>query len=120
MNALRRRGASAILFDLSRYPRELSLTLGFDAKGRELLLDGLRHRPLRLDEVTAIWWRRPKSFTIHPRIRSEARRLICYRECREAFEGLWRSLSPRWVDPPQRIEAAEHKPWQLALAQQAG
>ncbi len=120
MSALRRRGASPTLLDLARYPRELRLTLSYDGAGRDFRLDGLRRRPLRLDDVTAIWWRRPKPFVPHRKMRGELRRLFCYRECREAFEGLWRSVNPRWVDPPEHVEAAEHKPWQLALAQRAG
>ncbi len=119
--ALRRRGASATLLDLARFPRELRLTLSYDGTGRrDFRLDGLGSRPLRLDEVEAVWWRRPKPFVLHPEMRPESRRLFCYRECREAFEGLWRSVGPRWVDHPERVEAAEHKPWQLALAQEAG
>ncbi len=121
MAALRRHGARATLLDLARYPRELRLTLSYDGAGRrDFRLEGLGRRPLRLDEVTAIWWRRPKPFAPHREMRPEPRRLFCYRECNEAFEGLWRSVSPRWVDPPERVAAAEHKPWQLALAQQAG
>jgi hypothetical protein len=120
MAALRRRGAPATLLDLARYPRDLRLTLSYDSAGRDFRLEGLARRPLRLDEVAAIWWRRPKPFVPHREMRGELRRLFCYRECREAFEGLWRSVNPRWVDPPERVEAAEHKPWQLALAQRAG
>lgn len=117
--ALRRRGAPSRLLDLSRVPTELSVTIGAGGDDGSVLAPR-RGPPLRLDEVRAVWWRRPQPFVLHDDLRGEQRRISAWRETREAFAGLWQSLDARWVNHPVRDEAATHKPWQLALAGRLG
>lgn len=120
--ALRRRGADSRLLDLSRFPAELSLTIGAGAGSGDdgPVLAPRRGRPLRLDEVRTIWWRRPLPFVLHDDLRGDQRRISAWREAREAFAGMWQSLDVRWVNHPLREEAATHKAWQLALAGRLG
>ena len=118
--ALRRRGAPSRLLDLSRVPTELSVTIGAGGEDDGPILAGRRGPPLRLDEVRAVWWRRPQPFVLHDDLRGEQRRISAWRETREAFAGLWQSLDARWVNHPVRDEAATHKPWQLVLAGRLG
>ncbi len=118
--ALRGRGARARLLDLARYPREVSVTLAWRGDRRRFLLGGGRGPPLRLDAVEAVWWRRPRFFVLRPDLRGEQRRITAWREGSEAFAGLWRSLEVRWVNHPERHEAASHKPWQLEAARRLG
>jgi glutathione synthase/RimK-type ligase-like ATP-grasp enzyme len=84
------------------------------------LLAPARGPPLRLSEVTSIWWRRPLPFVLHDEVEGEDRRIFAWREGREAFAGMWQSLDVRWVNHPVCDDAATHKPWQLALAARVG
>jgi glutathione synthase/RimK-type ligase-like ATP-grasp enzyme len=118
--ALRRRGTPSRLLDVSRFPTELSLTIGAGGEGDGPILAPRRGRSLRLDEVQAVWWRRPQPFVLHDDLRGENRRIFAWREAREAFAGMWQSLDVRWVNNPVRDEAATHKPWQLTLAERLG
>lgn len=118
--ALRRRGVPSRLLDLSRFPTELSVTIEAGGEGDGPILRPRAGRPLRLDEVRAVWWRRPQPFVLHDDLRGAKRRIFAWRESREAFAGMWQSLEVRWVNHPGRDEAAAHKPWQLALAARLG
>ncbi len=118
--ALRRYGAAARLLDLARFPRDLAITLVYEAGGPDALLAPARGRALRLGEVSAVWWRRPLPFVLHDELRGLTRRAFAWREGREAFQGMWQSLRCRWVNHPLRDEAACHKPFQLALAGRIG
>ncbi len=118
--ALRRRGTPSRLLDVSRFPTELSVTIGAGGERDGPILAPRRGRPLRLDQVRAVWWRRPQPFVLHDELRGQKRRIFAWREAREAFAGMWQSLDARWVNDPVREEAATHKPWQLALAGRLG
>lgn len=118
--ALRRRGAGARLLDLARFPRDLAITLSYGDGAGGPLLATRRGRALRLDDVAAVWWRRPLPFVLHHDLRGLSRRVFAWREGREAFQGMWQSLRCRWVNHPLRDEAACHKPFQLAAAGRLG
>ena len=118
--ALRRRGVPARLLDLARFPRDLAITLSHGDGAGGPVLAARRGRPLRLDDVSAIWWRRPQPFVLHDELRGLERRAFAWREGREAFQGMWQSLRCRWVNHPLRDEAASHKPFQLATAARLG
>ena len=96
------------------------MTIGAGGHGDGPVLAPRRGRPLRLDDVQAVWWRRPLPFVLHDDLRGETRRIFAWREAREAFAGMWQSLEVRWVNHPVRDEAATHKPWQLTLAERLG
>jgi glutathione synthase/RimK-type ligase-like ATP-grasp enzyme len=118
--ALKRRGAPARLLDLARFPRHLTITLSHGDGAGGPVLATPHGRPLRLDDVGAIWWRRPQPFVLHDELRGLARRAFAWREGREAFQGMWQSLRCRWVNHPLHDEAANHKPFQLATAARLG
>ena len=96
------------------------MTIGAGGEGDGPILAPRRGRSLRLDEVQAVWWRRPQPFVLHDDLRGENRRIFAWREAREAFAGMWQSLDVRWVNNLARDEAAMHKPWQLTLAERLG
>jgi hypothetical protein len=122
LGVLRRDGDAVRLLDLSRFPRRLSVTLARGDGDDGDVLAPARGAPLRLGEVSAVWWRRPLPFVLHDEVEGEDRRIFAWREGREAFAGMWQSLPSRvrWVNQPMRDEAATHKPWQLALAARVG
>jgi hypothetical protein len=119
-SALRRAGVPSRILDLSRFPGEMSVTLGAGAEGDGPILKPRRGPPLRLDGVRAIWWRRPQPLVLHDDLKGEDRRIFAFRECREALDGMWQSLRVRWVNDARRDGVATHKPWQLTLAGRLG
>lgn len=72
-----------------------------------------------LKEVGAVWWRRPRPYTLDPGMDSTAVS-FAYTECHEAVSGMWHTLDAAWVNPPAADEVAHHKPLQLACAQELG
>ena len=49
-----------------------------------------------------------------------AHRRFAYSEAATALDGLYQSLDAFWINDPRKDAAANHKPWQLAIAQQIG
>lgn len=122
LDALARRGAEAVVVDLSDLPRagRLAFAYGDAGSSRELRLDG---RPaIRADELTAVWWRRPRPFTAAGGL-LPGDAILAARQTEEAFMGLLASLGAagvRLVNDPWRDEVASLKTRQLAAAQHAG
>ncbi len=117
---LAERGGTPVMFHLSSFPQRarLTLTAGESGPGGELVVPG--HGPLPLDEIEAIWWRRPGRFEPAPTVTDAVHAEFVYDECYEAFAGLWPSLPVRWVNHPEHDALACHKTYQLAVAQRLG
>ncbi len=118
--ALERRGATVQLLDLASFPQHMSLGMSFGDGAEGPVIAPADSEPIRLRDVDAIWWRRPMPFELDPAVVDIDHRRFVYRECSEAFGGLWHLAQVRWVNHPAREEKACHKPWQLALAERAG
>ena len=73
-----------------------------------------------LDDVTAVWWRRPQAFGIPTNITDPHHRHFAMTEAATAFQGMWQASKALWVNNVVRDAAAAHKPWQLQVAQQVG
>ena len=58
----RRRGIQAEVLDHSRFPSELSISAEFGSGLTRLTLGEHGLPPFNLDEVGAVWWRRPQPF----------------------------------------------------------
>lgn len=116
--ALERRGHPAVLLDTARFPIEASVTERFstDARSYEFRSNG---HSIDFATCRAGWWRRPQSFTMHPKL-SPPVVSFTYTECHEALSGLWSALDIKWVNPPALDEVAHHKPYQLAVATDVG
>lgn len=122
LSALGRLGARVAALDLADLPRAGRLSLAYGAAGRlrELRLDG--QPPIRLDEVTAVWWRRPRPFAAAAGLRP-GDAAFATRQAGEAVMGLLASLGEagvRMVNDPWRDEVASLKTHQLAAAGRAG
>lgn len=123
LDELRRQGAPAELLNLARFPVETRLTVAL-ADGaaapprRTLTVDG---RPLDLDEVRVIWWRRPQPFELDPAVSGRDDRQFAYGECHCAFAGLWLTLDRAfWINHPTRDDEAARKLHQLHLVRRLG
>lgn len=77
------------------------------------------NRRIVLDEVGAVWWRRPGEFWF-PEHLSEQEREFAREENRVAFAGLFATLDCFWMSEPERLRRAAWKIPQLARAAQLG
>lgn len=114
------RGVRWVLLDTADFPRRMSLDARLDA-GRggwwgELAIDG---RTLRLAEVTAVYYRKPRDFDL-PEGLSGPERRFSHAQARVGLGGVLASLPARWLSHPSALADAEYKPRQLALLRQAG
>jgi hypothetical protein len=122
---LRERGVAFVHFDPKQYPATARLTLSYGTDGalRAVLIDG--DRRVALDEVTAVWYRRPGIPTAHARVTDADIREYARNEAIEVLYSLWKALAEigrcRFVPghPLQFVERAG-KPHQLAAAGRLG
>ncbi len=122
LEALARLGAHVAVLDLADLPRagRLTLSYGGAGQGAEVRLDG--RPPIRAEEVTAVWWRRPRPFAAAAGLRP-ADAAFSSRQAGEAVMGLLATLGSagvRLVNDPWRDEVASLKTHQLAAAERVG
>jgi glutathione synthase/RimK-type ligase-like ATP-grasp enzyme len=116
--ALERGGHSAALIDTAQFPSRAALAIHYD-RGAPRCTFSIGGRDLDLTGARVAWWRRPQPFTLEPGIAPDAA-AFSYSECHEAIAGLWATLDVAWVNPPERDDVAQHKPYQLAVAGDVG
>ncbi len=120
MTELSRLGRPHRLLNLSEFPSQLRLTARLDGDQSDFTLtfaDGAR---ISMDEVSAVWWRRPQAFGFPAEIKDPAHRYFAQSEANTAFQGMYQSSEALWVNNTARDAAASHKPWQLKLAREVG
>jgi ATP-grasp ribosomal peptide maturase len=113
---LNHRGVSLVRFDLSDFPKALSLTAVIDdGDWRCSIHTG--GRSVALESVTGIYFRRPTTFDFGrlPEATAEWART----EARNGLGGLLMT-STKWLNHPHRSGYAEFKPVQLAEARKVG
>jgi len=120
MEALRLRNVNVELLDLSEFPTRLALSMAFEDGARRLVLTRPGGGHLDLSTISAVWWRRPQPFRLPDSLKDPVHRRFATSEASTAFSGMYQSLDALWINDPVRDEAAHHKPWQLALAQEIG
>jgi glutathione synthase/RimK-type ligase-like ATP-grasp enzyme len=119
MSALAAQGARAELVDLSEFPTLLALSIAFEAGGRRFELRRRGGGVLDLDDVHAVWWRRPQPFR-PPTGMDQVHQRFALSEGATAFQGLYQALGAFWINEPAHDAVATHKAYQLALAQEIG
>lgn len=117
---LREAGRPVLLFNLAELPNHATLSIEYDGRGRPRIayVRGCQ-APIALDEVTAVWWRRPQapdlSLVTDPAIHQ-----FTANEWNEAINGLWQLLDVPWMNDPMRDDAASRKARQLRVAAELG
>ncbi|MGH3896934.1 MAG: MvdC/MvdD family ATP grasp protein [Pseudonocardiaceae bacterium] len=114
------RGVRWVLGDTADFPQRMSLDARLDAghggwQG-EITIDG---QTLRLTEVTAVYYRKPRDFDLPDGLSGPERR-FSHAQARVGLGGVLASLPVRWLSHPSALADAEYKPRQLALLRQAG
>src|SRR5579885_1067685 len=116
---LHHRNAQVIRFNTADFPHKATLvarhTTGRTWEG-ELVVD---QHALSLQEITGMWYRRPTPSEIDPALPPAAQQ-FAQAEARMAIGGVLRSLSCRWVNRPEKMVAADYKPYQLEMARACG
>lgn len=118
---LRARGADFVRFDPARFPVEAELSLAYSTSGQPqytLRADG---RTIALEDVTAIWYRRPRPPILHDSLTEELNREGIAQECQNFVDDLWNSLDCLYVPAPHAvIKRAQFKASQLKVAGAVG
>lgn len=114
------RGVRWVLLDTADFPQRMSLDARLNAgqggwQG-EVVIDG---QTLRLTEVTAVYYRKPRDFDFPDGLSGPERR-FSHAQARVGLGGVLASLPVRWLSHPSALADAEYKPRQLALLGQAG
>lgn len=76
-------------------------------------------RSVAVEDVTAVWWRKPTGFGL-PADLTEWEREFADEELRHATHGLWASLDCYWMSRPEDIRRAGYKLDQLQRAHRLG
>jgi glutathione synthase/RimK-type ligase-like ATP-grasp enzyme len=119
--ALQARGATPMLLDLSRFPGQCQVELGYGTARRgEMWLRDAGWGDIDLRRCRAAWWRRPQPFGIPPEVTDNTHRAFAANEAREVFGGLWKLMDAVWVNDPQRDDLAHRKSYQLRAAEAVG
>lgn len=113
---LARRGNPVFRCDIAQFPLELSIT----AELGETWTGSLRtkHRNVRLDEISAAYYRRPTRFQFPPDL-AGAELDWAGQQARLGLGGVFATMAG-WINHPHRMGFAEYKPVQLSAAKQAG
>lgn len=121
LEALARMGAPTARLDLASLPRQVAVSMrrGGADRGDRLLGAGPDGGPLRLEEVTAVWWRRPRWAVPHAEL-AGAEATFAVEQVHAALSGLWGSCGAAWLNDPWAEDRASHKAAQLAWAEAAG
>lgn len=118
--ALERREVDVVVADLSGFPRDGTLSVRYTCCGdreRRLVLPS---GGVDLEQVSAVWWRRPQHPEIDEAITDPAYRNFALNEASEALSGLWHSLEAFWINDPAKDHVAHRKVYQLRVAQDVG
>ncbi|WP_033337860.1 ATP-grasp ribosomal peptide maturase [Catenuloplanes japonicus] len=110
---LGRRGVPVFRVDPAAFPAEMTMSARFDGTWSGRLRAG--RRSVDVADVVCAWWRRPNPIAA-PTGATEAE--WTRSEAVAGFRGVLAVLP--WLNHPDGIRAAEHKPWQLATAARVG
>jgi len=117
---LERREVPVVRADVGDFPLEMTVTASLAGTSAGWLGSMKRGgRCLPLDEVQAIYYRRPTAFRFPDDLSPEQQR-FARAEARRGMAGLLLSLPVRWLSHPSRVADAELKPLQLNLAAACG
>ncbi|HEX3852163.1 MAG TPA: hypothetical protein VHW01_14425 [Polyangiaceae bacterium] len=117
---LSERGAEFTRFDPAEYPERASLTVAFSSAGLARLELERAGERVDLRNLSAVWLRRPSLPVVAQHFGVRTKEYV-EQECRELLRALYDLIDSRWVPgPPNVVERAQLKLWQLQLAAELG
>ncbi|WP_269858735.1 ATP-grasp ribosomal peptide maturase [Streptomyces sp. RPT161] len=118
VDELSRRRVPVMRFDMADFPKSVTLTAEHDAgPWSGVLADD--HRSVRLEEVRAVYYRRPALPTVAEEI-PQPHRTWAEDQALAGLLGTLYALPVPWVNRPDRDGIASHKPSQLPVAAASG
>lgn len=118
VDELTRRGAPVMRFDLGDFPQRITLTADHHGGPWYGILLG-EHRSVRLEEVRAVYYRRPRLPSVSDTI-PEPHRTWANDQALAGLLGTLYALPVRWLHRPEDDGPASHKPGQLPIAAALG
>jgi len=121
LEVLARMGERTAVLDQADLPRTVAVTIRRGLTEPGATFTGLPGGPdpLRAEELTAIWWRRPLPFAPHAEL-SPADAVFAAEQVQSAVSGIWGSVRAAWMNEPWLDERANHKVAQLTVAVECG
>lgn len=110
--------AEAYLLDSALFPQRVKLAYTTSEQSTCLTFES--GRTLVDEEITGIWYRRPKPHDIDQNIKEERARKFAAAESRALFQGWLCRCGDRVINPIASDRVAHFKPFQLAKARSAG
>lgn len=110
--------AEAYLLNSALFPQRVKLSYTTSEQSTFLTLES--GRTLVDEEITGIWWRRPKPHDIDQNIKEERARKFAAAESRALFQGWLCRCGDRVINPIVSDRFAHFKPFQLAMASSVG
>lgn len=116
---LERRGVAVVRSDVGDFPLDVTMVASLAGHHEWRGSLSLAGQYVALDEILAIYYRRPTGFRLPDHLSPEHQR-FAKAEARRGLGGLLLTLPVRWVSHPSRVADAEFKPLQLQLATECG
>jgi hypothetical protein len=118
---LRARGVEVQRFNPADYPVRASLSFALDPHGHRHIVIEDEHRRIDLDEVDAVWFRRPETPRPDARLADMRMRRYVVEECHAHLEDVWNALPcPAFPAVPAVMARAALKLSQLGVAGELG
>lgn len=119
VNELNQRELRFIRLNTEEFPNNILGSISLSTSGDfncELLFKD-REKISNLSEVKSVLYRRPIPPVPNSNISDDSIRKFCIDESYDFLRGLWYSLDSFWISDPESIRKAEHKIFQLKIAQ---
>lgn len=119
LNRLAACGAKALLLDTAAFPQQISMVVKAGGQSFDAHLE-VGADSVALQDISSVWWRRPKPHEISPALSNRDDWQFAYGECAAAMSGLFSAIDAFWINEPLRDEKAAQKLYQLKLARLCG
>jgi glutathione synthase/RimK-type ligase-like ATP-grasp enzyme len=118
---LRERGTEFVRFDPAQFPSNAAMSLSYEMNGQVRSTLSLGNRYVDLNDIEAVWYRRPTASVPHEEITDNVMRDYVVEECRGFIRDAWNSIDALWLPGPEStIRNAELKASQLKVAGSVG
>jgi hypothetical protein len=118
---LRARDVAFVRFDPADFPRTSEVAIRYGSPGRDGLVLRAGGATIDLEQVRAVWYRRPGAPTADAAITEPAARKYVELESSLVMQDLWTAIPARWLPGrPLEVRRADHKATQLRLARTLG
>lgn len=103
------------------FPQKIQINSHFNNNNHYKTIVDEEQNEISLNNIRSVWFRRPKPPSIDPEIKDNDAVEFAQVESEHCLYGLWHSTIPAlWVNPISEMKQANHKIYQLQLAQNLG